>query len=81
MKNGNDRGGFEDTIRDFAKKEPFAPFRIVMASGDKYRIDDPEMMVIAKSEIIYVVPKSDKVVFIRKSQISSLAQLHRKSAA
>ena len=81
MKNGKNRGGFEGTIRELKEKYPFAPFRIVTARGDKYRIDDPEMMVIAASEIIYVVPRSDKVVFIRKNQITALEKLPDKSAA
>ncbi len=28
-----------DTIRELKHREPFVPFRIVMASGDRYQID------------------------------------------
>lgn len=80
MKNGK-KGGFESIILELKRKDPFSPFNIVMASGDKYLIEDPEMMVVGATEIIYVVPPSDKVVFIRKNQITGLEQFERKSAA
>ena len=80
MKNGK-KGGFENIIVELKRKDPFTPFNIVMASGDKYLIEDPEMMVVGETEIIYVVPKSDNVIFIRKNQISGLEQFHRKPAA
>jgi len=62
------------------RKEPFAPFNIVTASGDKYLIEDPEMMVVGPTEVIYVVPRSDKVIFIRKNQITGLEQFHKSAA-
>jgi hypothetical protein len=81
MKDGKKSGGFEDSIRELKRKDPFAPFKIVTAGGDKYLIDDPEMMVIAPTEIIYVVPRTEKVIYIRKNQIVALEQFHRKSVA
>jgi hypothetical protein len=81
MKDGKKGGGFESSIWELKRKEPFAPFKIVTAGGDKYRIDDPEMMVIAPTEIIYVVPRTERVIYIRKSQIVALEQLHKKSVA
>jgi hypothetical protein len=81
MKDGKKGGGFEASILELKRKEPFAPFRIVTASGDKYLIDDPEMMVIAPTEIIYMVPRTEKVIYIRKNQIVALEQFHKKSVA
>jgi len=81
VKNDKNRGGFENTIRELKHKDPFTPFKIVMASGDKYLIEDPEMMVMSSTEIIYIVPRTEQVVFIRKSQITSLEQFHKKPAA
>ncbi|HVX86340.1 MAG TPA: hypothetical protein VH253_16270 [Phycisphaerae bacterium] len=81
MKNGKKGGGFEASIWELKRKEPFAPFKIVTAGGDKYLIDDPEMMVVGPTEIIYVVPRDEKVIYIRKSQIVALEQFHKKSVA
>ena len=81
MKNGKKGGGFEQSIWELKRKDPFSPFKIVTAIGEKYLIEDPEMMVVAPTEIIYVVPRTEMVVYIRKNQIVALEQLHRKSVA
>ena len=75
------RQSFDDTIRELQRQEPFSPFNIVMASGDKYLIDDPYMMVNGPAEIFYAVPRSGKIVRLRKNQIVALEELEHKPAA
>jgi hypothetical protein len=72
---------FDDILRDLKRKDPFTPFNIVMASGDKYLIEDPEMMVVSPVEVFYVIPKHGNLLRIRKSQIVALEELHNRPAA
>ena len=72
---------YDDIIEELRRKEPFMPFFVVMASGDRYLIDDPFMMVLTPTEIIYVVPRSEKTARLRKSQIVAIEELQAKPAA
>ena len=43
-------------LRKAAKAEPFRPFSIVMASGDRYQIAHPEVILVApKAERTFVI--------------------------
>ena len=61
-----------DTIRDYTRREPFQPFRIVMTSGDKYLIENPESLAIGGSQLHYYLPRSDKAVHMRLNQIAAV---------
>jgi len=60
------------SIRELKDQEPFAPFTIVMTSGDRYRIDAPDNFVEMKAEYFYALPGGEKFVLIRKRQIASV---------
>jgi len=62
-----------DTIRDLKRREPFAPFRIVMSSGDGYLIEDPDALAIASSQLHYY-PRSSRSVHLRLNQISAVEE-------
>lgn len=66
------------TIADLKGREPFQPFSIVVASGDRYRIEAPENLVQMKSEFFYALPQSDNFVFIRINQIVAVERLDTK---
>ncbi|MGN6370392.1 MAG: hypothetical protein ACTHN5_19225 [Phycisphaerae bacterium] len=72
---------YDDVIDELRHRDPFAPFYIVMSSGDRYLIDDPFMMVVTANEIIYVVPRSERIARLRKSQIAAIEELERRPAA
>jgi hypothetical protein len=75
------RQKFEDGIRELKRKDPFQPFNIVMTSGDKCRVDDPDMLIVGPVEIIYVVPRSGKTYRLRKSQVVAIEELEERPAA
>jgi hypothetical protein len=70
-----------DTIRDLKRREPFVPFQIVMTSGDRYTIEDPDALAIATSQLHYFLPRSDKAVHIRMNQIAAVEEPGPKFAA
>jgi hypothetical protein len=63
-----------DAIRELKDREPFAPFRIVVASGDKYTIENAGNLVEMQTQFFYVAPRTDRFVFIRMNQIVAIEQ-------
>ena len=69
-----------DTIRHLKRQEPFVPFRIVMTSGDRYLIEDPDALAIATSQLHYY-PRTEMGIHLRMNQISSVEELDKRPAA
>ena len=40
------------TFRYLLKKRPFAPFRLVMSSGEAYEVRHPEMAFLTRTDIL-----------------------------
>jgi hypothetical protein len=59
---------FESELNDLLDREPFVPFTIVVASGDRYKITGPRQVAIGENVII-VVPVRSTHAFFRKSQV------------
>jgi hypothetical protein len=72
---------FIEVIRDLRKRDPFVPFRIVMTSGEKYVIENPDSMAIGQTQVFYCFPKSDQVAWLRVNQIASIETVDWKPAA
>ena len=56
------------TIVHLKRREPFVPFRIVMASGDHYRIENPDALAVATSQLHYY-PGSGGGIHMRLNQV------------
>ena len=69
-----------DTIKHLKRREPFVPFRIVMASGDRYLIENPDALAIATSQLHYY-PRSGMGIHMRLNQIVTVEVEGEKSAA
>jgi hypothetical protein len=63
-----------DTIRDLKKREPFVPFMVVMTSGDRFVIENPDALAIGSSQLHYYLPRSDRAVHMRLSQIATVEE-------
>ena len=59
-----------DTIRDLKNRDPFVPFQIVMTSGDRYRIEDPDALAIGGSQLFYYPRQPGAGVHLRMTQIA-----------
>jgi hypothetical protein len=68
-----------DTIRDLKNREPFTPFNIVMASGDRYRIEDPDALAIGTTQLFYYPRTSGVGVHMQLYLITALEELNGKS--
>lgn len=70
-----------DLLRAMKAKEPFAPFRIVTASGEKLLVERRFQFAIGKTKVMYVFPDSDRLVQLSMDQISELEPAEHKPAA
>ena len=69
-----------DTIRHLKRREPFTPFQIVMASGDRYLIDNPDALALATSQLHYF-PRSGLGVHMRLNQVTAVEEQSERPAA
>ena len=68
-----------ETILALKHREPFVQFQIVMNSGDRYLIENPDLLAIGKSELAYYFPRSNRVAFLRTISLQlSLLPLARR---
>ena len=70
-----------DTIRDLRRREPFLPFLVILSSGDKYVIEDPEALAVSGSQLHYYPPRTSKSIHIRVSQIVAVEEFGEKQSA
>jgi hypothetical protein len=69
-----------DTIMHLKRREPFAPFSIVMSSGDRYLIENPDALAIATSQVHYY-PRTGMGIHMRINQIVTVEVNGEKSVA
>jgi hypothetical protein len=62
-----------DTIRDLKRRDPFVPFSILMTSGDRYRIEDPDALAIATSQLHYY-PRGGMGIHMRLNQVATVEE-------
>ncbi len=63
---------FIERIVELKHKSPFEKFRVVMTSGLSYMIEDPDLVAVGASRLIYCVPQTDRVAEMRWNQISEI---------
>ena len=68
------------TILDLKRRDPFLPFLIVMTSGDRYPIENPDALAIGGTQLHYYLPRSDKAVHLRVNRIAAVEQFGEKQS-
>ena len=69
---------FEDELRRYWRQEPFVPFDIVVTSGDRYAIGQPEQLAFGGNVVVVVLPRTG-IRFFRKNQIVAV-HVHESAA-
>ena len=62
-----------DTIIHLKRQEPFVPFAIVMGSGDRYRIENPDALAVATSQLHYY-PRTGMGIHMRLNQVVAVEE-------
>jgi hypothetical protein len=58
-----------EDLKEFLDREPFAAFRIVVSSGDRYEVTSPYQIAIGRTQLDYYFPRSDRKAVVRMNQI------------
>jgi hypothetical protein len=66
-----------DEIKELLHKQPFEAFRIVLTSGDRVQVDNPDNLAVGESRIGYFAPKTDRWVMLRINQIAMLESVNQ----
>ena len=61
-----------DEIKELLDRDPFVPFRIVLASGDAYEVSNPHLVAIGKTMIHVMRPRSNRYDILRQNQITAV---------
>ncbi|HVT89027.1 MAG TPA: hypothetical protein VHD56_09265 [Tepidisphaeraceae bacterium] len=69
-----------DTIKSLTNSEPFVSFRVIMTSGDRYLIEDPNALAITASQLHYY-PRTGMGIHMRVNQVAAVEVEHQKPAA
>ena len=69
-----------DTILHLKRQDPFSAFDIVMASGDRYRIENPDALAVASSQLHYY-PRSGGGIHMRLNEITAVVEQNGKRSA
>jgi len=64
-----------EDIKELMHRQPFEPFRVVTASGDKYDVRNPDNVALMDGRIFYAYPDGGQWVFIRTQNITSLESI------
>jgi len=59
---------FEDELHRYRWAEPFQSFEIILTSGDRYEINNPDQLAFGGNTVVVVKPRSG-IQFFRKNQI------------
>ena len=69
-----------DTILSLKRRDPFIPFQIVMASGDRYVIENADALAVASTQLHYY-PRSGMGIHLRLNQITAVEESSERPAA
>jgi len=61
-----------DAMRDMLRRQPFEPFEIVMASGEKYPVTHPETLLVLRSQAVVGNPDTERVSFLSLPLVTEL---------
>jgi len=70
-----------DTVHDLKRRELFSPFKVIMSSGDRYLIEDPDALAIGNSRLFYCVPRTGHVIHMRLNQMAAVEETGERPAA
>ncbi len=51
-----DRDNFTATIHSFQRRQPFGPFTVAMANGDRLEIDHANAVVVREGIAVFIAP-------------------------
>ncbi len=66
-----------EQLNKLLHNNPFRSFNITLTNGDRYKVENPDLVIIAESMLVYCYPKSDRLAYIRLNQIVNIETLQQ----
>jgi hypothetical protein len=64
-----------DNVRHFMNVEPFEPFEIRLANGDRHRIVDADNIAVGKNVVVIAYSNSNRIAWCTPHQIVSIQSI------
>lgn len=64
-----------DTIREFARRQPFEPFVIRLSNGETHEVRHPECLLVFKTKVILGYPEDDRSVHLSLIHVNAVETL------
>jgi hypothetical protein len=64
-----------DNVRHFMNVEPFEPFEIRLANGDKHRIVDADNIAVGKNVVCIAYSDSNRIAWCTPRQIVNIEKI------
>jgi hypothetical protein len=68
-----------ERIRQLLHEKPFHPFRIVMKSGERHDVVDPEKIAIGQNQLFLYSGRTEKMTWLKVAEVELVyAPLHQR---
>ena len=69
-----------EAVRAMLRRQPFAPFAIVMSSGERHIVKHPEYLAMTPNRLVVVDPDTEAFAVLAMLHVAELQGLERQSA-
>jgi len=69
-----------EAVRVMLLRQPFAPFAIVMSSGERHIVKHPECLAMTPNRLVVVDPDTEAFAVLAMLHVAELQGLERQSA-
>jgi len=69
-----------EAVRVMLRRQPFAPFAIVMSSGERHIVKHPECLAMTPNRLVVVDPDTEAFAVLAMLHVAELQGLERQSA-
>ena len=66
-----------DDTRELLHRQPFEPFTIVMTSGERYLVENPDNVAVSDTRISLFPPRTERWILIRLNQVASIESIEK----
>lgn len=69
-----------EAVRSLLHQQPFAPFAIVMSSGERHLVKHPQCVAMTPNRLIVVDPDTEAFAVLAMLHVAELQGIERQSA-
>lgn len=66
-----------EVIREFVRREPFAPLVIRLSNGESHEVPHPECVALTKTKVIVTYPDEERTVHCSLLHVNAVESLQQ----